>query len=208
MVRKVGSHLFYHIANKDAILYYLIPNKNMNKGLVIVITGDGKGKTTSALGMVMRTVGHDKKACVIQFMKSPKSGYGEISMMNRLGIENYQAGAGCTWTVSKNATETTIQSAWQLAKEKVLSEGYDMILLDEINIALSLPKQFKEPLITAVELLALIKEMRKQFPERHLILTGRRALTEIIEEADLVSEVKNIKHPYEKGIDAQSCIEF
>ncbi len=180
----------------------------MNKGLVVVITGNGKGKTTSALGMLMRTIGHDKKACVIQFMKSPDSGYGEITMMNRLGIENHQAGAGCTWTVSKDETVETIHSAWKLAKAKVLQEGYDMILLDEINIALSLPKQFKEPVITIEELIQLIKEMRKRYPQRHLVLTGRYALPELIEEADLVSEINNIKHPYNNGVTAQACIEF
>lgn len=180
----------------------------MDKGLIIVITGNGKGKTTSALGMIMRTIGHDKKACVIQFMKSPDSGYGEITMMNRLGIENYQAGAGCTWTVSKEDTIDTVKSAWELAKTKVLQEGYDMILLDEINIALSLPEQFKEPLITSEELINLIKEMRKLYPKRHLILTGRHALPELVEEADLVSEINNIKHPYSNGVDAQACIEF
>ena len=180
----------------------------MNKGLVIVITGDGKGKTTSALGMLMRTIGHDKKACVIQFMKSPDSGYGEITTMNRLGIENYQAGAGCTWTVSKEETIATVKSAWDLAKHKVLQDGYEMLLLDEINIALSLPKQFEEPLITSEELLKLIRKMRNRFPNRHLILTGRYALAEIIEEADLVSEIKNIKHPYSIGTSAQACVEF
>ncbi len=181
---------------------------NRDKGLVIVITGDGKGKTTSALGMLMRTVGHDKKVCVIQFMKSQDSGYGEIEMMNRLGIENYQAGAGCTWTVSKEATETTVASAWKLAKEKVLTDDYDMIILDEINIALSLPENFEDPIVTSNVFLDLIKQMRQKYPQRHLVLTGRYALAEIMEEADLVSEINNIKHPYKNGIEAQACVEF
>ncbi|MCU4166097.1 cob(I)yrinic acid a,c-diamide adenosyltransferase [Carboxylicivirga caseinilyticus] len=180
----------------------------MTKGLTIVITGNGKGKTTSALGMLMRTLGHDKKACVIQFMKSPESGYGEINMMNRLGVENYQAGAGCTWTVSKEDTVETVQSAWELAKHKVMADGYDFILLDEINIALSLPEKFEETLITADELIELIRQMRSRFPERHLVLTGRYALPEIIAEADLVSEINNVKHPYKNGVMAQECIEF
>ncbi|MBS2099740.1 cob(I)yrinic acid a,c-diamide adenosyltransferase [Carboxylicivirga linearis] len=180
----------------------------MTKGLTIVITGNGKGKTTSALGMLMRTLGHDKKACVIQFMKSPDSGYGEITMMNRLGVENYQAGAGCTWTVSKEDTIETVHSAWELAQHKVLSDGYDMIILDEVNIALSLPEKFEDTVITSDEVIELIKQMRKQFPQRHLVLTGRYALPEIIEAADLVSEINEIKHPYKKGVTAQACIEF
>nr|WP_321450853.1 cob(I)yrinic acid a,c-diamide adenosyltransferase [uncultured Carboxylicivirga sp.] len=180
----------------------------MTKGLTIVITGNGKGKTTSALGMLLRTLGYDKKACVIQFMKSPDSGYGEITMMNRLGVENYQAGAGCTWTVSKEDTIETVQSAWELAQHKVMEKGYDFIILDEINIALSLPEKFEDTIIPAEELIALIKQMRAQYPERHLVLTGRYALPEIIEVADLVSEINEIKHPYKSGVPAQEGIEF
>ncbi len=180
----------------------------MTQGLVVVITGNGKGKTTSALGMLMRTLGHDKKPCMIQFIKSSTSGYGEITMMNRLGIENYQGGAGFTWVATKDDTKSTLLSAWKLAKEKILSDGYDLIVLDEINNALSLPKKFEEPVISYKEVLEVIKEMRQKYPERHLVLTGRYALPEIIEEADLVSEVNVIKHPYQNGIKAQPCIEF
>jgi len=178
------------------------------KGLVIVITGNGKGKTTSALGMLMRTIGHGQKPCVIQFMKSEDSGYGEIEMMNRLEVENYQAGAGCTWSVSKEATIERIKEAWDLAKSKVLSDGYDFILLDELNIALSLPEKFEKQIIHPQEVIDLIKTMRQKFPDRHLVITGRYALPEILEEADLVSEIKAIKHPFKEGIKAQAGIEF
>lgn len=179
-----------------------------NKGLVIVLTGDGKGKTTSALGMLLRMAGHDKKACVIQFMKSSDAGYGEFKMMDRLDIENHQVGAGCTWTVSKQTTIDSIKEAWNLTKQKVLSDGYDCILLDELNIALSLPEIFEDKIIDTSEVIHLIQQMRQQFPKRHLIITGRYAVPELIEEADLVSEIKDIKHPYTKGIKAQKGIEF
>lgn len=178
------------------------------KGLVMVITGNGKGKTTSALGMMLRCLGHDKKVCVIQFMKSVDSGYGEIEMMNRLGVENYQAGAGCTWRVSAEATIETVQKAWDLAKEKVLSANYDMVILDEVNTAMQLPEKVGQQVVFPEQLLELITEIRNKQPELHLVLTGRYAKPEIIEVADLVSEINNVKHPLEKGIPAQPGVEF
>ena len=177
-------------------------------GLTILYTGNGKGKTTASLGMAFRALGHGKKVCVVQLMKSPDSGYGEIAMMNKLGIENYQAGAGCTWTVSAEETVTSVKTAWQLAKEKVMADGYDMVVLDELNIALNLPESVGEQVIEPGEVIELIDAMREKFTERHLVITGRYALPEIIEKADLVSEVNCIKHPFESGIVAQEGIEF
>lgn len=173
------------------------------KGLVMVITGNGKGKTTSALGMMLRCLGHNKQVCMIQFMKSADSGYGEIEMMNRLGVENYQAGAGCTWTVSAEATIETVESAWQLAVEKVHSAQYDMVILDEVNTAMQLPERIGKQVIHPEQMIALIQKVRMEQPHLHLVLTGRYAKPEIMELADLVSEITSVKHPYQAGIPAQ-----
>jgi len=178
------------------------------KGLVMVITGNGKGKTTSALGMMLRCLGHNRQVCVIQFMKSADSGYGEIEMMNRLGVENYQAGAGCTWTVSAEATIETVESAWQLAVEKVHSAQYDMVILDEVNTAMQLPERIGKQVIHPEQMIALIQKVRMEQPHLHLVLTGRYAKPEIMELADLVSEITSVKHPYQAGIPAQPGIEF
>ncbi len=178
------------------------------KGLVMVITGNGKGKTTSALGMMLRCLGHNKQVCMIQFMKSADSGYGEIEMMNRLGVENYQAGAGCTWTVSAEATIETVESAWQLAVEKVHSAQYDMVILDEVNTAMQLPERIGKQVIHPEQMIALIQKVRMEQPHLHLVLTGRYAKPEIMELADLVSEITSVKHPYQAGIPAQPGIEF
>jgi len=180
----------------------------VTKGLVIVITGNGKGKTSAALGMMLRCVGHNKKVCVIQFMKSADSGYGEIEMMNRLGVENYQAGAGCTWRVSAEATLETVETAWQLAKEKVHSAQYDMVILDEVNTAMQLPEKVGKQVIHPEQMLELIEKIRVEQPWLHLVLTGRYARPEIIQSADLVSEIKCVKHPFQSGIQAQPGIEF
>ena len=178
------------------------------KGLVMVITGNGKGKTTSALGMMLRCLGHNKKVCVIQFMKSADSGYGEIEMMNRLGVENYQAGAGCTWTVSAEATLETVKKAWKLAEEKVCSGAYDMVILDEVNTAMALPEKIGQQVILPEHMESLINTVRQEQPQLHLVLTGRYAKPEIIELADLVSEINCVKHPFQSGIPAQPGVEF
>lgn len=178
------------------------------KGLVMVITGNGKGKTTSALGMMLRCLGHHKKVCVIQFMKSSDPGYGEIEMMNRLGVENYQAGAGCTWQVSAEATLQTVASAWQLAEEKVHSAQYDMVILDEVNTAMQLPEKVGKQVIHSQQMIAMIEKVRKEQPHLHLVLTGRYAKPEIIEKADLVSEINCLKHPFQNGVPAQPGVEY
>jgi len=174
----------------------------------MVITGNGKGKTTSAMGMMLRCLGHNKKVCVIQFMKSADSGYGEIEMMNRLGVENYQAGAGCTWRVSAEATLETVEKAWQLAKEKVHSAQYDMVILDEVNTAMQLPEKVGKQVIHPEQMIELIDKMRAEQPQLHLVLTGRYAKPEIMETADLVSEINCVKHPFQSGVQAQPGVEF
>lgn len=175
------------------------------KGLNMVITGDGKGKTTSALGMGMRVLGHGQKLCVVQFIKSPESKYAERDVMKSLGAEWHQLGAGFTWVATDEQTIATTKVAWQTAQEKVLSGDYDMVILDEVNIAVSLAERKGMPTVPAAE---LVKLMKAKPAHVHLVMTGRYADASVMEAADLVSEIQCIKHPYEQGIPAQKGVEF
>ena len=177
-----------------------MPESRRN-GLLIVNTGDGKGKTTAALGTILRAWGRGMRPCVIQFMKSETGQWGEVKAARKLDIEWYSLGDGFTWT-SKNMDETIAKArhAWALAQEKISSNEYDLILLDEFTY----PLQFGW-LVTS-EVLEWLKENK---PSRlHLIITGRDAPAELIEQADLVTEMKLIRHPFDQGINAQPGIEF
>jgi cob(I)alamin adenosyltransferase len=179
--------------------------KEHKKGLVIVFTGDGKGKTTSALGMALRASGHQKKTLIIQFIKNYKN-YGELKFVKRFPeakIEIKTFGQGYVGIRGdkkpKEVHTQAAEKALTYAKEKIKSKKYFMIILDEINIALNLK------LLKIDDVLKLLKAKPK---ELHLILTGRKAPKKIIQKADLVTEMKEIKHPYTKGILAQKGIEF
>jgi cob(I)alamin adenosyltransferase len=171
------------------------------KGLVMVLTGNGKGKTTSALGQAIRAIGHGFKVYMIQFMKGRK--YGEIIAAEKylpdFTVENFGLDS---FVMKDNPAPVDIelaQKGLERARELIMSEGYDMIILDEINVALD----FK--LISLDETLELIKNKP---PKLNLILTGRNVPPEIAEIADMVSEVKEIKHHYAAGIKDRAGIEF
>jgi cob(I)alamin adenosyltransferase len=173
------------------------------KGLVIVYTGDGKGKTTAALGTALRAAGHGKKTLIIQFIKSFKS-YGESKFVKKYdcGIEIKTMGKGYVkikgdrFPIEEH--RKAARKAFEFAKSQISSKKYDIIVLDEINIALD------KELLTLKDVTDLIKQKP---PDLHLILTGRGASKKLIQLADLVSEVKEIKHPFKKGIPAQKGIE-
>ncbi len=172
-----------------------------NKGIVIVYTGNGKGKTTAAMGQALRALGHGFKVLVIQFMKGKK--YGEVLCAEKLLPDLKIIPCGLDSFVMKdNPAPVDIELARQglkLAKEALASKEYQMVILDEINVALD----FK--LIPLEEVLDLI---RNKPDEIDLVLTGRYAPQEIIDLADTVSEVKEIKHHYTKGIKERAGIEF
>jgi cob(I)alamin adenosyltransferase len=180
-----------------------IMKSNKTKGLVIVYTGDGKGKTTAALGMALRAAGHSMKTLIIQFIKSYKR-YGELKFVKKYhcGIEIKTMGKGYVKMMGDvHPFEEHVKAAkrtLEFAKEQILSKKYDIIVLDEINIALN------KKLLTIKEITDLIKQKPHNL---HLVLTGRGAPKKLIELADLVSEVKEIKHPFRKGILAQKGIE-
>ncbi len=169
------------------------------KGIVQVYTGEGKGKTTAALGQALRAVGHGWKVLIIQFLKSRLSG--EIKAAKNIpNLTILQFGSG--HFVNNKPTQEDFdiaQRAWQIARESVLSGTYDMVILDEINGAI----HYK--MVDVEEVLKLIEE---RSPHVELILTGRYAHPRLIEMADLVSEIKAVKHPYARGISAREGVEY
>lgn len=173
----------------------------MRQGLVIVNTGNGKGKSTAAFGTVLRAWGRGMRVCVIQFIKAETSNYGEIQAARKLQIEWYSLGDGFTW-LSKDIEKTAerARKAWQFAQEKILSGVYDLIVLDEMTYA------FHHGWVNVNEMIAWLRENKPA--EMHLIITGRDAPAELIEFADLVTEMREVKHPYQRGIKAQPGIEF
>ena len=176
------------------------------KGLLMLNTGDGKGKTTAAIGVMVRAAGRGLQCCMIQFMKSSTDRYGEHESLEKLGIEVHTMGAGFTWdTKNKSVDIKTSEDTWALCLEKMRSEEYELLVFDELLYVLSYG--FLD--IDAV--LAEIAAVRKKQPHLHLILTGRNvdnALQKAIAAADLVTEMTEIKHPFHAGIYAQQGIEF
>jgi cob(I)alamin adenosyltransferase len=171
------------------------------KGLLIVYTGNGKGKTTAALGLILRAWGQGLKTCVIQFIKARTGSWGEVKAAQKLGIEWHKMGDGFTWT-SSNLDETAARAihGWQLAQQKITSDEFDLVLLDEFTY----PLHFEW--INVEEVIAWLKQNKP--PRLHLVITGRHAPQALLDYADLVSEMVDIKHPFEQGAKAQPGIEF
>jgi len=173
------------------------------KGLLMVNTGDGKGKTTAALGLLVRAAGRGLNCCMIQFMKSKSDRYGEHESFEKLGIEIHTMGAGFTWDTQDKAVDIqTSEETWALCIEKMRSEEYEMLVFDELVYVLD----YK--FLDLQNVLDEIKAVRKKQPHLHIVVTGRNAPTELIEAADLVTEMKEIKHPFHAGIYAQQGVEF
>lgn len=176
------------------------------KGLLMLNTGDGKGKTTAAIGVMVRAAGRGLKCCMVQFMKSKTDRYGEHESFEKLGIEVHTMGDGFTWdTNDKTQDIKTSEETWALCVEKMRSGDYDLLVFDELLYVLSYGFLDIDAVITE------IRAVREKQPHLHLILTGRNvdnALAKMIEEADLVTEMTEIKHPFHAGIFAQQGIEF
>lgn len=176
------------------------------KGLLMVHTGEGKGKTTAALGLALRAFGAGLKVLILQFIKGGQN-YGELDAIKLLEkipdvqgkIQIKQCGLGFTSKGDFSEHKKFAEETLKLAEKEIFSEKWDLIILDEINYAV------KFNLITEEEVLELIKNRPQKL---HLLLTGRNAAEKIIEIADLVTEMKLIKHPFQQGIKAQKGIEF
>lgn len=180
----------------------LEPKKKV--GLVVVLTGHGKGKTTSAIGMAVRAVGHNMKVCIIHFMKGAMYS-GELYGIKKLGlnVEIHLTGKGfCGIKGNSHHFEkhrASAQDAIKLAGKKMLSGKFDILILDEINNALNLK---------LVDLSQVLELLDNKPPLMHLILTGRHAHPEIKKRAHTVTEMREIKHAYRQGIEPQKGIDY
>jgi cob(I)alamin adenosyltransferase len=180
----------------------LEPRKKV--GLIVVLTGSGKGKTTSALGMALRAAGHGMKVCIIHFMKGDMYA-GELDGLKMLGpnVEVHLMGKGFCGIQGNpyphKEHRANAQEAVKLAREKIPSGAFDMVILDEVNNAVHL---------RLVDLSQVMELIDLKPPLVHLILTGRDASADIIERADTVSEVREIKHAFRKDIEPQKGVDF
>lgn len=170
------------------------------KSLVLVYTGNGKGKTTAALGALFRAWGRGWNCIVLQFIKSKTSNYGEHRAARKLGIAMIPLGDGFTW-LSKDIEhdKALARECWNLCLEKLNSGNYDLVILDELTY----------PLIYGwLPLDEVIQALRDRPQRTNVIITGRDAPQELIDFADLVTEMREVKHPYQVGIKAQPGIDF
>ncbi|WP_419911267.1 cob(I)yrinic acid a,c-diamide adenosyltransferase [Hoeflea sp.] len=186
---------------KKAARDKIIATKTIEKGLTIVHTGKGKGKSTAAFGMIFRAIGNDMKVGVVQFVKG-KWGTGERKVLEAFPDQVTLAtmGEGFTWeTQDRQRDIEAARQAWEKAKEMILDDEHQMVLCDELNIVLRydyLPVE------------EIIETLKKKPEMKHVIITGRNAKDELIEFADLVTEMEMVKHPFRSGVKAQVGIEF
>jgi cob(I)alamin adenosyltransferase len=176
--------------------------KNLKKGLIIVNTGLGKGKTTAAIGLVTRAWGRGMRVGVMQFLKHEKARFGEIRAAEKMGIEIIPTGDGFTWT-SRDMDESVARAlhGWEQAQARITGGQYDLLVLDEFTYLLH---------YGWLDVNEVVEWLRANKPPMlHLVITGRYAPPELIELADLVTEMRLVKHPLEEqGIRAQPGIEF
>jgi cob(I)alamin adenosyltransferase len=190
------------MAKKKAARDKIMATKTGEKGLIIVHTGKGKGKSTAGFGMIFRHIAHGMPCAVVQFIKGAMvTGERELIETHFSDIcEFHTMGEGFTWETQDRARDvSTARAAWEKAKELILS-GKSMVLLDEINIALR---------YDYLDIAEVVSFLEKEKPAMtHVVLTGRNAKDELIEIADLVTEMELIKHPFRSGIKGQQGVEF
>jgi cob(I)alamin adenosyltransferase len=173
----------------------------VKKGLLIVNTGEGKGKTTAALGMALRAAGHGMKVCFIQFIKGSWK-YGELEAVKRFAdlIDFHVMGKGFTWKSDDLKKDTTAaRTAWAFAQEAMASRRYDLLVLDEFTYLLTYGMIDIEPVLACLVNRPAVL---------HVVITGRGAPPALLDAADLVTEMHMVKHPFKVGINAQKGVEF
>ncbi|WP_019831278.1 cob(I)yrinic acid a,c-diamide adenosyltransferase [Sphingomonas sp. PR090111-T3T-6A] len=201
MVERTEAEHAEKMKKKQAAHDKIVANKTIERGLLIVHTGKGKGKTTAALGMVVRAIGHGKKVGVVQFVKGAMT-TGEKVVFDAFPaqVEFKPMGEGFTWDTQDRARDIAVaRTAWEEVKRMVADPVYDMVLADELNIVL---RYDYLPLDEVLAVLTAKPEMK------HVIVTGRNAPEALVEAADLVTEMTLVKHPFRSGVKAQAGIEF
>ncbi|HTO33421.1 MAG TPA: cob(I)yrinic acid a,c-diamide adenosyltransferase [Pararhizobium sp.] len=191
------------MAKKKTAREKIMATKTDQKGLIIVNTGKGKGKSTAGFGMIFRHIAHGMPSAVVQFIKGAWE-TGERDLIEKhFGdvCQFYTLGEGFTWETQDRSRDIAMaEKAWEKAKELIRDERNSMVLLDEINIAL------RYDYIDVAEVVRFLKEEKPHMT--HVVLTGRNAKEELIEAADLVTEMELIKHPFRSGIKAQVGVEY
>ena len=190
------------MARRKEVQQQRVGERNLEKGLVLVFTGDGKGKTTAALGLVLRTLGHGDQVAVVQFIKGGWQP-GEAKALELFGdaLHWHALGEGFTWeTQDRDRDRELVQQAWQRSCTYLADAERKLVVLDEVNVALKLGYLAVEQVIEGLAL---------RPPLTHVALTGRGAPPALLERADLVTEMKLLRHPFrEQGVKAQPGIEF
>ncbi len=189
------------MARRKAARARMLATKTEERGLVIVHTGTGKGKSTAAFGMVLRCIGHGMRVGIVQFVKGAW-GTGERDVLAKFPelVTCRAMGEGFTWdTQDRERDIAAARAAWDMAKAMIVDPSYSMVLLDELNIVLR---------YDYLPLDEVLNVLRRKPRDLHVVVTGRNAKPEMIELADLVTEMTLVKHPFRAGVKAQKGIEF
>ena len=198
---ELNQHHAERMAKRKAARDRVLSTKTIEKGLLIVHTGKGKGKSTAAFGLASRAIGNKMRVGIVQFVK------GKWETGERLVLEAFPnlcsihvMGEGFTWdTQDRQRDIKAAQGAWEQAKLLISDPKYQMIILDELNIVLR---------YDYLELSSVIETLLSRRPSLHVVITGRNAKHDLIEAADLVTEMNEVKHPFKVGVKAQKGIEF
>ncbi|TWX69933.1 cob(I)yrinic acid a,c-diamide adenosyltransferase [Colwellia demingiae] len=170
------------------------------RGVFVVITGNGKGKSTSGFGTVLRAIGHGQKAGVVQFIKGSKWECGEMNILKQFDVQHHVMGTGFTWETQNTETDTiAAKAAWKKSKEMLSDETLDIVLLDEMTYMVK---------YGYIELDDIIEALNNRPKMQHVLITGRACHRRLIELADTVSEVQPIKHAFKAGIKAQKGLDW
>ncbi len=170
-----------------------------DKGLLLVLTGNGKGKTSSGFGMVLRTVGHGKKAAVVQFIKGSWAS-GERNLLEPLGVPFAVMATGFTWETQNRALDMAAATeVWQQAKQYLADPAIDLVLLDELTYMLS---------YDYLDLQDVLNSLQNRPPQQHVVVTGRGCHRAVLDIADTISEVQNVRHAFDHGIRAQQGVDW
>lgn len=170
-----------------------------DKGLLLVLTGNGKGKTSSGFGMVLRTVGHGKKAAVVQFIKGSWAS-GERNLLEPLGVPFAVMATGFTWeTQNRTLDMAAATEVWQQAKQYLADPAIDLVLLDELTYMLS---------YDYLDLQDVLDSLQNRPPQQHVVVTGRGCHRAVLDIADTISEVQSVRHAFDHGIRAQQGVDW
>jgi len=187
------------MARKKEVIDAAIARADAEKGLLLVLTGNGKGKSSSAFGMVARALGHGMKAAVAQFIKG-RTDTGEEAFLSANGVTWHVLGEGFTWdTQNLERDRETARQGWEVVRTLLSDPTYDLVVLDELTYPLK---------FGWLDMATVLDDLARRPPMQHVVITGRGAPPELVEAADTVTELGDVKHAYQAGIKAQKGVDF